>query len=368
MDFIKGFDVSTLLEVERRGGIFRDGEKAGDALAILKRYGGNWIRLRLWNDPYDARGKDYGAGICDLGTVLILAERAKRAGMNWLLDIHYSDFWADPGKQTAPKAWRDFDEDSLENAVYQYTRNVLQACRAAGAPPGMVQVGNEVTNGLLWPTGKVPNWDTLYRYVKAGVRAVREELPRASVMIHLDNGGRNDLYRTWFDRYFQSGGECDIIGLSYYSFWQGSMEGLAANLNDLALRYGKNLIVAETSIAFTLEDYAEKERLDAKDRKGAAATARLSAQVPYPMTPQGQADYTADLLSVLRDVPEGRGKGFFWWEAAWIPVPGVGWANPSGWEYVHEKGPGGNEWANQALFDYDGNVLPALAVIRDFRH
>ena len=366
MEFANGFDVSTLLEVERCGGVFRDhGEKA-DALTILKRYGGNWVRLRLWNDPYDASGVDYGAGICDLPTVLTLARRAKNAGMDWLLDFHYSDFWADPGKQTMPKAWCGMNESELEEAVYQYTKDVLCACRAANVPPQMVQVGNEITNGLLWPTGQGPNLETAYRYVRAGVRAVREELPQSKVMIHLDNGGKNELYRAWFDQYFELGGECDVIGLSYYPFWHGTLEGLAFNLNDLALRYKKDLIIAETSMGFTLEDYSARELLGTADRKGAAAKTELAAHVPYAMTPHGQAEYTSDLLQVLRNVPERRGKGFFWWEAAWLPVPGSSWARQAGWEYVHEKGPGGNEWANQTLFDYDGNVLPAMNIIRDF--
>lgn len=366
MDFVKGFDVSTLLEVERCGGVFRDRGERADALTILNRYGGNWVRLRLWNEPYDAQGRSYGAGVCDLPTVLTLARRAKSAGMDWLLDLHYSDFWADPGKQTVPKAWADMDADTLAHAVYQYTKDVLCACRGAGTPPGMVQVGNEVTNGLLWPTGNAAHSQTMYRYIMAGVRAVREEMPEALVMIHLDNGGKNELYRDWFDSFFQQGGDCDCIGLSYYPFWHGSLEGLAANMNDIAVRYGKDLIVAETSMGFSLESYAAKERLDEKARKGAAAQAELAARVSYAMTPQGQADYMADLLRVIRNVPDGRGRGFFWWEAAWLPVSGSGWANPAGWEYVHEKGPGGNEWANQTLFDYEGNALSALRTIRDF--
>ena len=366
MDFIKGFDISTLAEVERCGGKFYDGGQAEDALTILRRYGGSWVRLRLWNDPYDAQGRDYGAGACDLATVLGLARRAKTAGMDWLLDLHYSDFWADPGKQTVPKAWQGLDEAGLEQAVYRYTKDVLAACRAANLVPGMVQVGNELTHGLLWPTGRDPNWETICRYLMAGVRAVREEAPEAKVMIHLDNGGNHELYRTWFGHYFQLGGQCDIIGLSYYPFWHGTLDGLAANMNDIAVRYGKDLIVAETSMGFTLDSYASYEKLADADRKGGAARAELAEQVPFPMTPEGQADFTRALLRVLQQVPEGRGKGLFWWEPAWLPVPGSGWANQSGWEYVHEKGPGGNEWANQALFDFDGNALPALAVIRDY--
>lgn len=367
MDFIKGADVSSLLEAERCGGVFRDNGEELDALEILGRYGINWVRLRLWNDPYSERGESYGGGTCDLAAVLTLARRARRLGMKWLLDLHYSDFWADPGKQTVPKAWAGLDETGIEEAVYRYTKDVLCACRGAGVPPEMVQVGNEVTNGLLWPTGRVPAWENICRYISAGVRAVREELPAARVMVHLDNGGNNALYREWFDHYFQLGGDCDVIGLSYYSFWHGTMESLSVNLNDLASRYGKDLTVVETSMGFTMDSYAAHEALAPAERKGMATRPELVEKIEYPMTPQGQADFTFDLLNVMRNVPEGRGLGVFWWEPAWIPVPGSGWAKKAGWEYVHEHGPGGNEWANQALFDYDGNALPALAVIRDFQ-
>lgn len=366
MDFIKGFDISSLLEVERCGGIFRDGGGAEDLLAILRRYGAGWVRLRLWNDPYDEKGGDYGAGVCDLPAVLRLARRARNAGMAWLLDLHYSDFWADPGKQTVPKAWRDLDEAGLEEAVYRYTRDVLCACRAAGVTPEMVQVGNELSNGLLWPTGRTPRWETVCRYVTAGVQAVREEAPQARVMVHLDNGGNHALYREWFDHYFALGGDCDVIGLSYYPFWHGTLRDLAENMNDIAPRYGRDLVVVETSMGFTMDSYADREGLGETERKGAATRPALVQRVPYPMTVQGQAEYTRDLLEVIRDVPEGRGRGFFWWEPAWLPVPGSGWAREAGWTYVGEQGPAGNEWANQALFDFDGNVLPALAVIRDF--
>ena len=366
MDFIKGFDLSTLLEVERCGGVFRDGGEALDALSILKRYGANWVRLRLWNDPYDESGGSYGAGGCDLPTVLTLARRSRNAGMKWLLDLHYSDFWADPGKQTVPKAWRGLDESGLEAAVYHYTRDVLCACRAAGVEPDMVQVGNELTNGLLWPLGRVPNWHSIHRFISAGIKAVREETPGARVMVHLDNGGNHTLYREWFDHFFQMGGDCDVIGLSYYPFWHGTPEDLSANMNDIGPRYGKDLIVVETSMGFTMDIYAAHEGLEETDRKGAATRPALVEQIAYPMTPKGQSDFIFDLMETIHRVPENRGLGFFWWEPAWIPVPGSGWASQAGWEYVHEQGPGGNEWANQALFDFDGNALPALKVIRDY--
>lgn len=366
MEFVKGHDVSTLLEVERQGGRFYDKGQPGDALGILRHYGTNWVRLRLWNDPFDAAGGDYGAGVCDFEHTIALAKRAKAQGMNWLLDLHYSDFWADPGKQTTPKAWQGKTEAELETAVYDYTMQVLAACRAAGVAPGMVQVGNELSNGLLWPLGKTPNWDSIARFVKAGVRAVRQDDPTTLVMVHLDSGGNNALYRTWFDNFAKRGGDWDIIGLSYYPFWHGSLAELTANMNDIAQRYGKDLIIAEVSMGFTMESYAEYEQLAETERKGAATRAELAAKVPYPMTPAGQADFIKEILDILTRVPNGRGRGIFWWESAWVPVPGSGWAKQSGWEYVGEAGPGGNEWANQALFDYTGNALPALAVIRDY--
>lgn len=372
MELIKGVDISSLLEVERRGGIFRDDGQQLDVLEILKRYGINWVRLRLWNDPYDENGVEYGGGTCDLATVLALAGRAKRAGMKWLLNIQYSDFWTDPGCQMLPKSWRGLDKQGLENAVYRYTRDVLSACRAVGVTPDMVQVGNELTGGLLWPTGQLwqeegrPHWDSAVRYLSAGVRAVREEAPQARTVIHLDHGGKNLMYREWFDHFFGLGGDCDMIGLSFYPCWHGKMPDLAANMNDLALRYGKDLVMVEAGTAFTSDSYAAHEGRDEGRRKGPTAGADMAETLEYPMTIQGQTAYIQDLMQVIRAVPENRGKGFFWWEPAWLPVPGSGWAKQPGWEYIGKEGPEGNEWANQTLFDFDGNALPALSVIRDF--
>lgn len=367
MEYIKGFDVSSLPEVERCGGKFYEADVQRDALEILRDHGGNYLRLRLWNEPYSPEGKPYGAGTCDLACLLGLATRAKHLGMNWMLNLHYSDFWADPGKQYPPKAWQGKDENQLAEAVYNYTTDVLCACRANGTLPGMVQVGNELTGGLLWPVGKVPNWDALAHLVGTGVQAVRNFDPGIKVMVHLDNGGNHDLYVNWFDNYFACGGDCDVIGMSYYPFWHGTMEELEANMNDIAPRYSKDLVLAETSMGFTMESYARREKLKKAERKGPATTPALVKKVPFPMTAEGQCQFTERLLKIIENVPGGHGRGFFWWEPAWLPVPGSGWAAQPGWEYAKEKGPAGNEWANQALFDYSGHALPALDVIRDYK-
>ncbi len=366
-DWIKGMDLSTLMEVEGCGGKFYDRGGQEDPVDILKRYGMNLVRLRLWNDPYAPDGEPYGAGTNDLPRTIQMASRLKKAGVDWMLDFHYSDFWADPGKQTMPKAWQGLSQKQVVQEVYDYTRSVMDTLNREGVVPSIVAVGNEVTRGLLWPYGRYPNFDAIVAFLNAGIRAVRQAAPEAGIMLHLDNGGNNGLYRDWFDRYFAGGGEdFDYLGLSYYPFWHGTLEQLSQNMNDLALRYHKDMIVAETSMGFTLEDYAVYEKLTDSQRKGMAANARLAEAVPYPITQEGQSRFLKDLMTRIRDVPEGRGKGFIYWEAAWIPVPGSQWANDAALTYTGEKGPGGNEWANQALFDYQGNVLPALQAIRDF--
>ena len=369
MKFYKGMDLSTIKEVEGLGGRFYDHGEEKDVFEILKSYGMNAVRLRLWNDPYGPDGTPYGAGTNDLPTTLELAKRAKAQGMEVLLCMHYSDFWADPGKQRVPKAWRGMDAEQLTEEVYSFTRDTLLAMRRAGAFPDLIQVGNELTNGMLWPQGKLlecGNYDNLAKFVSAGIRAVRSLDQEIPIMIHLDNGGNAPMYRNWFDHYLERGEDFQIIGLSYYPFWHGSLEELKNNMNDLAVRYGKELVIAEVSMGFTMADYGVYENLAQEERKGYATKPELVEKLEFPMTKKGQADFMKALFAVIDQVPENKCSGFFYWEPAWIPVPGSGWANEAAFQYIEEKGPGGNEWANQALFDYEGQSLPALEVIRDY--
>ena len=166
----------------------------------------------------------------------------------------------------------------------------------------------------------------------------------------------------------EHGEEFQIIGLSYYPFWHGSLDALEQNMNDIAIRYNKDVVVAEVSMGFTMEDYASYEKLEPQERKGYATKPELVAKIEYPMTKVGQADFMQDFMTRVANVADDHGKGFYYWEPAWIPVAGSGWATKEGLAYIKDKGPCGNEWANQALFDYDGKVLPALEVIRDFHH
>lgn len=374
VDRIKGMDISTLVEEELCGARYYDDGEEKDAIEILRSYGANSVRLRLWNDPYDGQGNPYGAGTNDLERTIELAKRAKAAGMTWLLDLHYSDFWADPGKQYPPKAWADHTAEQLITDVGSYTREVLERLKKEDLLPYMVQTGNELTNGCCWPLGNraygapakrgsVPYFNPILKdMLAAGIRAVREVSPESIVMLHLDNGGNNALYRDWFDGYFGSEGaeDFDVIGLSYYPFWHGSFEMLENNMRDIAERYGKELVIAEVSMGHSMEDYRRYEGLEPDALKGMATRQELVDRLAYPMTPEGQKQFMDELSCIIRRIPGGLCRGYYYWEPAWIPVPGCGWATEASLGYIHDKGPCGNEWANQALFDYNGNALPAL--------
>ena len=365
--FIKGMDLSTLLELERCGAKYYDHGVERDVLDIIKDYDVDTIRIRLWNDPKSEDGEPYGAGNNDLEETIAIGKKVTDAGFGVLLNFHYSDFWADPGKQIKPKAWANYGADELEKAVYDFTLESLQRVLDAGVNVTMIQGGNELSNGLLWPEGKVPNYDNIARFVSSGIRACRKINPEIPIMIHLDNGGNNELYVRWFENYIKRGEDFEYIGLSYYPFWHGSLDALEFNMNDIAKRFGKELIIAEVSMGYTMEDYKDYEKLEDSERKGYATRPALVEKIDYPMTIQGQVDFTKDFLNRVSNVVNGLGMGFFWWEPAWIPVPGSGWATPASLKYMNDPGPCGNEWANQALFDYDGNALPTWEVIRDFK-
>lgn len=382
MKFVKGMDLSTYWELEKLGAKYYENGKEKDLLSIMKDHNVDTIRIRIWNDPYSEKGESYGAGENSVENSLYIAKKVTDAGFGVLMNFHYSDFWADPGKQIKPKAWKNFGVEELKKAVFDFTYETTKRFLDEGVNVTMVQVGNELSNGLLWPEGKWPNFQNMARFVDAGIRAVRKadsertqkltdnegnEIKKIPVMIHLDNGGKNSLYCEWFDNFTKNTTEdFELIGLSYYPFWHGSLQSLQDNMNDVALRYGKDLIVAEVSMGFSMEDYRSREGTTPATAKGYATRKELVEKIEYPMTVQGQKDFTADFLNRISHIKNNAGKGFFWWEPAWIPTKGSGWATPASLAYMNDPGPCGNEWANQALFDYDGNVLPALDYIRNF--
>jgi len=242
-----GADISFLPQLEDRGMKFSDNGVQKDAIAIMKDHGLNYVRLRVFNDPARDSGYSPGKGFCDLEHTKAMARRVKAAGMRLLLDFHYSDTWADPQRQTKPAVWRGLSFDALKKAFYDYTRSVMQALKDQGTTPDMVQVGNEINHGLVWPEGSIANPDGLAQLVSAGIAAVKSVDPSVVIMLHIALGGQNPEAVFFLDQMLERGVHFDVIGLSYYPKWHGSVEDLRDNMNDLVRHYGKDVIVVEYS-------------------------------------------------------------------------------------------------------------------------
>ena len=332
---ILGSDISSLKKSEDYGGIYKDTDGTEkDALQILKEHGLNYARLRVWVDPADGyHGKT---------ELLEMASRVKNQGIKLLVDFHYSDNWADPGKQNKPAAWKDYDFEQLKQAVYNHTFDVCSSLVARGTPPDMIQIGNEINAGMLWPDGDYNHMDNLAALLKEGYQAVKDCSPSTQVMLHVAEGGDNEMARWWFDNMTRRDVPFDVIGISYYPFWHGTLGQLQTNLNDISARYGKDVIVVETAYAFTEQNDDFLANIASSDM----------AIPDYPYTPESQRAMLRDIMSIVRAVPDGRGLGVFWWDATWTAVPG------NGWDSTDPES--GNAWENQALFDYNDTVLPAL--------
>jgi arabinogalactan endo-1,4-beta-galactosidase len=332
---VLGADISSLKKSEDLGGVYRyaDG-RADDALLILKDHGLNYARLRVWVDPAD--------GYHDKNDLLEMALRLEKLDIKLLVDFHYSDDWADPGKQIKPQAWQEYDFERLKRVVYEHTFDVCNSLVEQGTPPDMVQIGNEINAGMLWPDGDYQHMDNLAALLKEGYQAVKDCSNTTLVMLHIAEGGDNDLARWWFGNMVWRKVPFDVIGISYYPFWHGSLGQLQYNLNDISARYDKDVIVVETAYAFTDQEDDVHPNIFSSDM----------AIRGYPLTPEGQRAMLRDIMAVVRAVPEGRGLGVFYWDATWTAVTGNGWdsSDPES----------GNAWENQALFGFDERALPAL--------
>ncbi|WP_194421314.1 glycosyl hydrolase 53 family protein [Microbacterium abyssi] len=365
-DFIGGVDVSSVLSLEASGVVFRhpDGTP-GDLFDILAGSGVTDVRVRVWNDPFDASGNGYGGGSVDVDRAIEIATRATDAGLGVLIDFHYSDFWADPAKQQAPKAWAGLDADETAVRVEQFTRDAVRRLVAAGVDLRMVQVGNETNGGVAGVTG----WDDMAKVFSAGAAAVRAEAPDALVAVHFTNPERAGFYANVAAQLDSRTVDYDVFASSYYPFWHGSPENLTAVLTHVAETYDKKVMVAETSWAYTLED---------GDGHGNVIDLPEEA-TRYPVSRQGQASAMRDVVQAVADVGDA-GLGVFYWEPAWLPVgppeqleqnralwerDGSGWASSYAGEYDPEDAGqwfGGSAWDNQALFAFDGTASDVLNI------
>jgi arabinogalactan endo-1,4-beta-galactosidase len=350
-----GADVSSLTKSQDLGGAYfdkdgkdehgrdgREGFRDLSALRILEEHRARHIRLRVWVNPAD--------GYHDEAEVRQMARRAHAQGLRTFLDLHYSDTWADPEHQTKPAAWANYTTAQLTQAVYDHTYAICSAAKIHGRGPAMIQLGNEINSGMLWPDGHTwnpANWDNLAGLLKAGSAAVKACSPSTKVVLHLANGGDNGAFRWWFDNITARGVEFDVIAASYYGYWHGSLSDLQWNLNDISARYGKDVMIAETAYPFTLDNADGWANIIGQANQLVAG---------YPATPAGQAANFRDVMSIVRAVPDGRGLGAYYWDATWTAVNGNGWdpTDPNS----------GNAWENHALFGFDGGALPAMSEFR----
>lgn len=322
-DFAIGADLSFLKQAEDRGTVFKENGQPKPGLEIFKDHGYNWIRLRLFHTPTTLPN--------NLAYTIATAQAAKKLGFKFLLDYHYSDTWADPGHQIMPKAWEAMTHEQLVTAVFEYTRDTLAEFRQAGVLPDMVQIGNEVSNGMLWPDGKLPgNWNNFADLVRAGINGVdagRGNGVRPQIMIHIDKGGSIAATKWFFDKFHTYGLGYDVIGQSYYPWWHGSLNDLRDNMIFMANEYSKDIILVEVAYNCRPAEYAEKPG-------------------PFPETPEGQREFLEEVNRVVLATPFNRGKGIMWWEPA---VTG--------------------NLERRGFFDVNRNVLPVITVFDKYtRH
>jgi len=366
--FILGMDASCVPSLEAGGVRYYDKEgQEQDVFEILADAGINYIRVRVWNHPFDEEGHGYGGGNCDIQNALQIGKRATRCGMKLMVDFHYSDFWADPGKQMEPKAWKNMNIQEKTDALYAFTCDSLQMLKDAGVDVGMVQIGNETNGGLAGET----SWENMAKLFSAGAKAVRDTLPEALVAVHFTNPEKPGAYEYYGQQLDAYQVDYDVFASSYYPVWHGSLENLQKVLTHIHETYGKQVLVAETAHAYTAEDL---------DFHGNTVTA--DTQTPYPKTQEGQAAWVTDVAQAVSQIPGGM--GVFYWEGTWIAAGGnsyeenrklwetygSGWASSFAGAYDPEDAGryyGGCAVENQAFFDSRATALESLGVFAKIR-
>lgn len=368
-DFIRGMDASAVLVNENSGVKYYNFEgEEQDVFQTLAEAGVNYIRLRVWNDPYDENGKGYGGGNNDVATAIALGKRATQYGMKVCVDFHYSDFWADPKRQHAPKAWEGMSVEEKCDALYAFTTESLTEMLEAGVDVGMVQIGNEINYGMSGESF-LPS---VTKLLEAGSRAVREiataNQKDIQIVVHYTNIEDNGQIDGLVSNLEKANLDYDILGLSYYPFWDGNNENMQKVAKMIQEEYGKKVVIAETSYCYTSED---------GDGCGNSLVGTDDLVDGYGATVQSQATMIRDICAAAN---EAGVLGVFYWEGTWIPVGeatadnspiwekyGSGWASSFASDYDPEDAGlyyGGCSWDNQAMFDFNGYPLESLKVFK----
>ena len=370
-DFIFGMDASCVIALEDSGVRYYDFDgKEEDVFKVLADNGITHVRVRIWNHPYDMAGRGYGGGNNDIEKAVEIGKRVTKYGMKLIANFHYSDFWADPGKQMVPVAWAGMEIEEKTEALYEYTRSCLTMLKDAGVDVGMVQIGNE-TNGKMCGE-KI--WFNIQYLMQAGAKATREIFPEALVALHFANPEKAGSYETYAKKMDYYKVDYDVFASSYYPYWHGTLDNLALVLTDIAKTYGKKVMVMETSYAYTPED---------TDFNGNTISDGGAIIKNYPFTVQGQANNVYDVTDTIVN-KTASGIGVVYWEGTWISVGtnsweenhekwetyGSGWASSFAKTYdANDAGKyyGGNAVDNQAMFDAYGHPLESLKVFKLMR-
>jgi arabinogalactan endo-1,4-beta-galactosidase len=322
------------------GGLYKNewGEQE-NLFSILKRAGINTIRIRLWHNPVEFH--PWNGGYLDRETVTEIAALAVANQMDWMLDFHYSDTWADPGNQQKPEAWKNLTFEQLVDELYTYTCETLQHFNALNLTPRYVQLGNEINNGMLWEDGKIyqngtTNFTPLITLLQSAAKAVRDHAPSSRILLHLASGNDAQQFYQFFLTMLIHGVDFDIIAASFYSYWNGRLSSLKANFEQLAIHFEKDVLLVEFAQAYTLKPNPNGTNIYGPVQEEESF---------YPATVAGQASMVYDALKLMVEVPSNRGLGVVYWEPAWIPLP-----TQSNF----------TSWANQTFFTYDGQVIPSL--------
>lgn len=372
-DFIRGMDASEVLVEENSGVKYYnyDGEEQ-DVFMTLAQSGVNYIRLRVWNDPYDENGNGYGGGNNDVETAIELGKRATKYGMKVNIDFHYSDFWADPKRQHAPKAWEGMSIEEKYDALSTFTKESLTKLLDAGVDVGMVQIGNEINNGMSGET-LMPNVMNLLCSGSSAVREIAQAYGKdIQIAVHYTNINDPDQINKIAYNLQSFGVDYDIFGMSYYPFWHGTSDGMQAVAKNIQEKYGKKVMIAETSYCYTSED---------GDGCGNSVNGTDDLVDGYAATVQSQATMLRDICAAANEVGV---IGVFYWGGTWIPVGkatednspiwekyGSGWASSYASDYDPEDAGlyyGGCSWDNQAMFDFEGHPLASLNVFKYLKY
>ena len=362
-----GIDVSTYLEQQRltRQKYYLDGKET-DPFQLFRDNGVTILRTRIWNDPYDKDGNPYLGGTNNVDSFIELAKKLEKYGFEHMVDFHYSDFWADPSKQYLPKAWEKLSYEELVQAVYNFTKESLLKIKANGIDVKLVQIGNEITHGLLWPYGQLmwgeernTSFDRYAELLKAGIKAAKEVYPEIKTVLHLEESFNQTLYRDILSNLIARGAKFDILGTSYYPFWHHGFDEYFANIDMVQREFGMQVMNVELGFPFTTIDYRVDENGKPKHLVVNADNIEDYLKLmPFNPSVEGQEKFIETFLKLAK---EHHLYGACYWEPLWVPGDGICWGSRAGQAYQHDTSKDTrNEWANQCLFDYNANALPAL--------